>query len=130
MEKTHGKVWWSELMTRDVDAAIAYYKDTCGWTVDAMPMGDGTTYWVCSNDGAPTAGIMDMAGLPGTKDMPPHWFTYLAVDDVEAATEATVAAGGQVIRPPFEVPNTGLIALVTDPTGAAVGLMTPAPHTN
>lgn len=125
MSLTHGAIWWSELMTRDAAAARAYYTDVCGWQLEDMPMEQGT-YCVASAHGKPIAGIMDMTGLPGMDALPPHWFTYIAVDDVEAAVEATAAAGGSVTRAPFDVPGVGRIAIVTDPSGAAVGLMTPA----
>ena len=36
------------------------------------------------------------------------------------------AAGGEIRRPPFDIPGIGRIAMIADPTGAALGLMTPA----
>lgn len=125
MSETHGRIWWSELMTRDVAAARAYYTATCGWSFADMPM-EGGSYFVASRMGQPVAGIMDMTGLPGMDGIPAHWFTYIAVDDVDAATAATTAAGGQVIKAPFDVAGVGRIAILADPSGAAVGLMTPA----
>lgn len=127
MSDLHGKIWWSELMTRDVAAAKAFYAATCGWSYDEMPMDGGEDYTCAMQGGRPTAGIMDMAGLPGMDGVPPHWFTYIAVDDVDAAAEATAQAGGTILRPAFDVPGVGRIVIVTDPTGAAVGLMTPTP---
>ncbi|SFO87708.1 VOC family protein [Tranquillimonas alkanivorans] len=127
MSEHHGKVWWSELMTRDVPRSVDYYGQLCGWTFDAMPMPDSETgYRVANREGRPVAGIMDMTGMEQLKDAPAHWFTYLAVADVDAAAKATEAAGGQVLRAPWDVPGVGRIAIVTDPGGAAVGLMTPA----
>lgn len=127
MSDTHGTIWWSELMTRDVAAARDYYAAICGWTFEDMPMEGGDDYHCAMKAGRPTAGIMDMTGLPGMEEeTPPHWFTYIAVDDVDAAAQATKAAGGAIVRPPFDVPGVGRIAIVADPAGAAVGLMTPA----
>jgi len=125
MSQLHGTVWWSELMTRDPDAARGYYERVCGWVFDAMPMEHGD-YLVAMAHGRPVAGIMDMSGLDGMDDVPPHWFTYLAVDDLDAALEATGAEGGRVMRDPFDVPDVGRIAIVSDSSGAAVGLMVPA----
>ena len=34
---------------------------------------------------------------------PPSWNTYLAVDDVDAATAKVAGAGGQVAMAPFDV---------------------------
>ena len=70
--------------------------------------------------------MMDMNKTPGLENVPPHWFTYIAVDDVDAAVAATRTAGGRVIKEVFEVPDTGRIAIITDPTGAALGIMTPS----
>jgi hypothetical protein len=125
MGGNHGKVWWSELWTRDPGAAKDYYGQVAGWTFSEMPA-EGAIYHVAHNAGQMTAGIMDISGMPGMEATPPHWFTYIAVDDVDGAVAATRAAGGQVHREPWDVPGVGRIAIVGDPTGAAVGIMTPA----
>ena len=46
--------------------------------------------------------------------------------DVDAAVAETTALGGEIRRPPFDMPGIGRIAIVADPTGAVMGLMTPA----
>ena len=58
--------------------------------------------------------------------MPAHWFAYIAVDDVDARLEKAVAAGAEIMRPPFEVPGVGRIAMLKQPDGGAIGWMTPA----
>ncbi|MFQ5624739.1 MAG: VOC family protein [Paracoccaceae bacterium] len=126
MSDNHGAIWWSELMTRDVDAARKYYTEVCGWSTSAMPMPEGV-YTVCSVGEKPVAGIMDMTAMEELADVPAHWFTYIAVDDVDKAVAQTRAAGGNILREVFEVENIGRIAIVQDPTGAAVGIMTAAP---
>lgn len=124
MTQTHGMVWWSELMTGDPVAAVDYYKSVCGWSIDEMPMQDGGgTYYIGISHGKPMAGIMGMP--PGEDGAAPYWLTYMAVDDVDAAVAATLAAGGSIKRDVFEMPGIGRIALVIDPTGAEVGLITP-----
>lgn len=125
MSEMHGMVWWTELMTRDVAAARSYYEDVCGWTFDtaAMPEGD---YHIGSRDGVQTIGIMDMTPMPHLEGVPAHWFTYFAVDDVDAAIEQSKAKGATVTREPFDVQGIGRIAIVVDPTGAVMGLMTPS----
>jgi uncharacterized protein len=125
MGDKHGLIWWSELMTRDPGRAKDYYSSVAGWDFSEMPMAEGT-YLMASREGRPIAGIMDMTGQKDWDMLPPHWFTYIAVDDVDAAVAATRAAGGTVVRDVFEVPGVGRIAIITDPTGAALGIMTPA----
>ncbi len=123
----HGKIWWNELMTRDIEKAKAYYADLCGWSFDQMPDPDTNgVYYIAMKDGQPVGGMMDMSQLENLNGIPPHWFTYIAVDDVDAAVDATQAAGGEIRRPCFDVPGIGRIAIIADPTGAPVGIMTPA----
>jgi predicted enzyme related to lactoylglutathione lyase len=53
--------------------------------------------------------------------------SYLAVDDVDARVAKATAAGAKLMRPIFDVPNVGRIAILTEPGGAGVGWMTPVP---
>jgi predicted enzyme related to lactoylglutathione lyase len=120
----HGHFWWNELMTRDVEGAKAFYSEMVGWRFEGMPM-EGGTYWVCKDGEEPVGGILDISatrfeGVPG------QWFAYLAVDDVDARVEQATAAGAELMRPIFDVPGVGRIAILKDPTGAALGWITPA----
>ena len=126
MSDTHGKVFWNELNTRDVEAAKSYYAAICGWTFDTMPMEHGGEYTVGKLGDEMIGGIFDMGDMPGMEDVPPHWLTYFAVDDVDAATKATGEVGGTVLREPFDIPNVGRISTVQDASGAVIGLMTPS----
>lgn len=111
-------------MTRDVPAARAWYEAVCGWRFDEMPMDEGT-YHVAMVHGKSVAGLVDLSDIPDMADVPPHWFTYLAVDDLDSALASARETGGEVLRAPFEVPDVGRIALVRDAGGAALGLMVP-----
>lgn len=125
MSRSHGDVLWTELLTRDLKAALAYYADALGWTYDTMPMEEGGDYYIGMLGDTPVAGLMDMSGMPNLDGVPPHWFTYFQVDDVEAAAAATKAAGGEIRRAPFDIAGVGRIAILCDPTGAVMGMMKP-----
>lgn len=124
----HGTIWWSELCTGDVDAAKAHYRAIAGWSYDEMSM-DGHSYWVAKAGERPVAGIMPLSAIEDAGEVPPHWMTYIAVDDVEAAAGAAVETGGAVLRAPFEVAGVGRIAIVREPGGAVAGIIQPAPGT-
>jgi uncharacterized protein len=119
----HGAFMWNELMTADVEKAKSFYAKTVGWTIEEMKMPTGS-YWIAKAGGTPVAGMMNMTGVvsPGT---PPHWFSYLEVDDVDRRAKDVETNGGKVHRPPFDIPDVGRIAIVADATGAMLGLMTP-----
>jgi predicted enzyme related to lactoylglutathione lyase len=115
---------WNELLTRDVEAAKSFYTALAGWAFQPAPMPGGGTYWVAELDGKPVAGIMAMPqDMPS--DVPPHWFEYLEVDDVDARLKLATEHGGSIMRPPFDVPNVGRLGFIRDRAGAALGLMTP-----
>ncbi len=120
----HAHFYWNELNTRDPQGAMAFYGETLGWTFDAMPDGD-LTYWICKDGDTPVGGIFDMS-REGFDGLPPHWFAYVAVEDIDACVEKITKAGGRLKRPPFDVPGAGRIAIVEDPNGAVLGWMTPA----
>ena len=119
----HGTFVWNELLTRDVEAARKFYGAVAGWTFKPMPIANGT-YWLAEIDGRPVAGIMAMPeDLPAT--VPPHWFEYLQVTDVDACLRAVTQHGGRSLRDPFDIPDVGRIGFVEDSTGAKLGVMTP-----
>ncbi|MEM9584097.1 MAG: VOC family protein [Pseudomonadota bacterium] len=126
MSTPHGTIHWTELNTRDVDAAKAYYSKLCGWSFDTMPMEEGGTYCIGKIGDQMVAGLFDLTVMPETKDMESHWLTYIAVDDVDAAAKETEESGGKVYRAPWDVPGVGRVAIVADPTGAGFGIMTPS----
>ena len=92
---------------------------------DQVPFGGGTyTLAYVEGNSVPVAGIMACApDQPGAND----WFAYINVDDIDASVEAVTAAGGMVMREPFEVEGTGWIAIVMDSARTAIGLLEPAP---
>ena len=112
-------------MARDVAGAKKFYADTLGWTYDGMPMPGGGTYWVAKMGDQPVGGIFDISG-PDYKAVPDGWMPYIAVDDVDQRLKKAVKAGATVMKPPFDVPGVGRIAMLLEPGGAGVGWMTPA----
>jgi predicted enzyme related to lactoylglutathione lyase len=121
----HGHFHWNERLARDVEQAKTFYSKTIGWTYQPHPMADGTTYWLAIQDGKPVAGIFP-TNRPELADVPDGWMSYLAVDDVDARVKKAEAAGAKLMRPIFDVPNVGRIAILTEPGGAGVGWITPA----
>jgi uncharacterized protein len=124
MAWSHGQFHWNELMTRNVEKAKKFYADTLGWTYDAMPMPEGGAYTIAMANGTPAAGIFDISG-PDYKDVPESWMPYIAVDNVDERVKRATTAGAKVMKPAFDVPGVGRIAILLEPGGAGVGWMTP-----
>ena len=120
----HGTFYWNELMTRDPEKAKKFYADALGWSFEAMPMQNGT-YWLAKMGDAMVGGIFPL-NAPQFDGVPESWMSYLAVDDVDARVKKATAAGATLMRPIFEVPGVGRIAILKEPGGAGIGWMTPA----
>jgi uncharacterized protein len=120
----HGNFYWNELVTRDVDKAKKFYGEIVGWSFEAMPMPDGT-YWLAKMGDKGVGGLLPISG-PQWQGVPEHWLSYIAVDDVDARVKKAVAAGANLMRPIFDIPGVGRIAILTEPGGAGIGWITPA----
>src|ERR1700689_5004447 len=115
---THGNFAWHELYTRDVEAAKAFHAATVGWTFEGMPMPEqNRTYWVAKAGDKPVAGVLDMRGIVPDTD-PPHWLSYLEVDDVDRLVAEIPTHGGRIVRRPLDVPEFGGLPIGADGAGA------------
>ncbi len=116
-----GSFIWYELMTSDLDAAIAFYGKVVGWEVKPGET-PGMDYRII-HAGTDRVGGMMQAPDP---NMPPAWLAYVDVADVDAEVSAFEAAGGKVWWPANTLDGVGRMAMVADPQGAAIYVMTPA----
>lgn len=123
---THGTFCWNELMTRDVERAKRFYTETIGWSFEPFDMPDGRSYWIASQNGKPVGGMFPI-DMPEFDGVPEGWMSYLAVDDVDARVEKAVKAGAKLMKPVFDIPGVGRIAILMQPGGAGIGWMTPTP---
>lgn len=114
--------YWNELMTPDVEAAGAFYGKLFGWTTKTMDMGGGRVYHTFKMGEKSIGGMMAIEG-PQMKGVPPAWLAYIAVDSVDETTSQAEKLGAKVDVPPTDIANNiGRFAVITDPTGATVGL--------
>jgi len=120
---TEGTPNWVDLETTDAGAAKAFYSTLFGWAYDDMAMSSGGVYSIAMLDGDAVAAIVEQSSEARAAGARPTWNTYLAVDDVDAATAKVAGAGGQVAMAPFDVGDgAGRMSFVLDPTGAVVAL--------
>ena len=110
---TPGSPTWVDLATADLLDAQRFYTALFGWTaeVSGVEYGGYTTFLL---DGRPVAGAGPLYG----EGQPTAWSTYVSTDDADAAAARVEAAGGQVLVPPFDVPDQGRMAAFLDSGGA------------
>jgi predicted enzyme related to lactoylglutathione lyase len=106
-----------ELATTDLAKAKAFYTQLFDWKLEDMPVGDGTYTLIRGGDG--TGGGMMQQPRPGA---PSAWQAYVAVEDIRAATDHAKTLGATIAIDAMEVPDTGWLSIIIDPTGATLGL--------
>ena len=110
-----GSFTWTELNSRDTEAAGRFYESVFGWASETST--EPMQYTTFSLDGKTVAGMMDMTGrVPD--EVPAHWLVYFGVADCDQAVATTKEAGGELVVGPFDIPDMGRFAVVRDPQGA------------
>jgi len=116
LKSEHGTLCWNQLLTSDVDKALAFYSEVLGWTPIPLDM-EGSMGISHNGEMIGSAGPLPMEGIP------PHWAVYFAVDDCDATAAQCGELGGQVIVPPMDTPP-GRMAQLMDDTGAMFWVIT------
>lgn len=118
-----GTFSWAELVTSDDDGAKAFYAALFGWDYDDQPLPDDQGVYVMVQQGDAT-----VAALYESSDQPPHWNSYITVEDADAAAEKAAELGGTVTAGPFDVMESGRMAFISDPQGALFAVWEPKEH--
>lgn len=107
-----------ELNATSLGHAKEFYGELFDWELKDMNMGPSGTYTTI-NVGEGTGGGILKHPMDGA---PSLWIPYVAVDDVAATTKKAKALGATIIKENETVPNMGVFSIITDPTGATLGL--------
>jgi predicted enzyme related to lactoylglutathione lyase len=123
-----GSFCWPELATTDQGAAIAFYRDLFGWDVNDQPMGPGETYSLFRLRGKDAGAAYTMRPEERKAGAPPHWNAYVKVSSADDAARRAQELGATVFAPPFDVMESGRMAVLQDPTGAVFQVWQPRKH--
>lgn len=108
---------WAELWTDDIDKATTFYGDVVGVGHDTTDRG-GQAYHLFTSQGKPRAGIVKIPDE--LEDVEPGWAPYVDVEDLAKTKDRVRELGGRVIFATDDNPARGAVALIIDPTGAAL----------
>ncbi|MDX3071155.1 VOC family protein [Streptomyces sp. NPDC088354] len=109
-----GTFAWSELITDDVHASAAFYRELFAWEVGApeAPLGRRAVHL------ADTRVALLLPRPPAmSPEIPPYWDAYFTVEDPAEAAVRASDAGGTVLMAPTDM-GAGRIAVLLDPLGA------------
>lgn len=117
---SEGGFHWNELWAKDASAVLPFYQAVLGYEVEAMEMPTGA-YHVLKKDGVARGGVMTSPDA----NVPAMWLPYVHVADSDATIERAKAHGADIQAPAMDVPGVGRFGIFLDPTGAAIGVITP-----
>src|SRR5258707_10958776 len=121
-----GTFVWTEIASNDADKCQAFYETVFGWKFKSGDAAAGMDYREYTTGGdQPVGGLYQInPEWFGGNPPPPHFMTYVAVDDVDGNAELAKELGGTVHKI-LDVPNVGRMAIIQDPTGAMIATFKP-----
>jgi predicted enzyme related to lactoylglutathione lyase len=121
-----GTFCWVGLATSEPGSAKAFYTGLFGWHAEDLEVGAAGTYTALRLRGEDVAILYRQQPAARAAGAPPHWTSYISVEDADAtAARASELGGAAVFREPFDVLDAGRVAAIRDPTGAIVSLWQP-----
>jgi uncharacterized protein len=112
---------WIQLLSRDAAKAAEFYRTVGGYDVIPNTASNRLSDYVLASKGYARATVRTIPSADG--DVKPTWLPFVRVKSVTESMAQARQLGGQVlIEPKAEVLN-GKVAVIADPTGAAIGIL-------
>ena len=116
-----GTFSWVELATTDRDDAKRFYGGLFGWECEDEARLGGDVSTIARLDGEAVAGITEQPASQG-RGVSSSWVSYVTVASTDESATRAGELGGTVHTGPFDIGDAARVAVVADPTGAAIGL--------
>ncbi len=113
-----GNSGWIGHAGPDQAQAKSFYAEVLGWTINDMPMQDGSRY------SAAVVGETAIGGFSPAPEETGSWTIYFTVADVDSSLARATAQGARVLHPAMDMPGVGRTATLEDPQGARFALIT------
>ncbi len=127
-----GQFSWVDLMSPDVDAASGFYGTLFGWTLERTQDDTGGAYTMFRLDGVEVAGLGALPAELAAAGVPPHWNSYVTVDDADVTAARVQELGGQLHMPVIDIQvqgqRVGRMTTLADPSGASLSIWEPGSH--
>jgi uncharacterized protein len=108
---------WVDTSQPDPEAAAAFYSGLFGWELeDVMPQGSEAKYLIARLRGLDVAAV---GSIPEGAPPMAMWNTYVWVESADDTAAKVAQAGGKTLMEPFDVMDSGRMAVFADPEGAA-----------
>jgi predicted enzyme related to lactoylglutathione lyase len=112
---------WIQFMSRDGDKAAEFYRAVGGYEVIANTKSNRLSDYILSSEGYARATIRT---IPKERaEVLPTWLPFVRVKNVSESVARAAELGGKALLEPKPELLDGKVAVIADPTGAAIGLL-------
>ena len=112
---------WIQLLSRDAKKASDFYQSVAGYEVIEQTAGNRLSDYVLTSGGYARATVRSIPSS-NTKTLP-SWLPFVRVENLEKSLALARQFGGKVLVEPKSDLLEGKVAVIADPTGAAVGIL-------
>lgn len=114
-----GEWIWVQLFSHNAPAAAEFYKTLGNYEV--LPNTERTNSVILSAEGFARAAVLTLP--ENQSQVKPAWLPFVRVKSIGESLQQTTDLGGRVLIAPKEELLQGHVAVIADPTGAAIGIM-------
>jgi uncharacterized protein len=123
-----GEVCWTDLQTRDVEAAKSFYAEVFGWRYEDVPTPDGRSYAQAFLGDALVSVIAPQNPQQAATGAPGRWNVYFATDDAHELAGNLSHSNGALEFGPEAVGDTGVMVFFAPPGGGTTGTWQAGTH--
>lgn len=122
----HGEFCWTEIAVNNLEACKSFYTNVFGWEMPESKVNVGMVYQEFNlPDQFPMGGMYEISKeMFGEELPPPHYLSYISVDNVDEITSRAYDLGAKIIKEPMDIPNTGRFSIIEDPSGGMIAFIT------
>ena len=112
---------WLQLLSRDAHKAALFYQKVGSYQLQRNTAENRSSDYILSSEGIARATVRTIPS--GKTKVQPTWLPFVRVTHLQDSLTQARSLGGKVLVSPRADLLNGKVAVVADPTGAAVGLM-------
>jgi predicted enzyme related to lactoylglutathione lyase len=112
---------WIQLMSRDGQKAADFYRTVAGYQVVANTSSNRLSDYILVSEGYARGTVRTLS--KERSDVMPTWLPFVRVKSVTESVARAASLGGKTLVAPRPELFDGKVAVVADPTGAAIGLL-------
>jgi predicted enzyme related to lactoylglutathione lyase len=112
---------WIQLLSRNAKKAAPFYRSVGGYDVVENTSSNRLSDYVLTSEGYARATVRTIPRHRG--DVQPNWLPFVRVKSVNESVALAKQLGGKVALEPKPELFGGRVAVITDPAGAAIGLL-------